>query len=118
LKYEPVSPPSSRRAISGGVIHPFMVRAHGEMAAMPGPTRLTDAEVYAMIDALGDVGGAIERARLDSLAKLYRDLGIEVSYRHGEDGGLATMDLRVDQQMCPRGICALTTTVRKRVSRA
>ena len=58
-------------------------------------TLLSDAEVYAMIDELGDVGAAIERARPDSLARLYRDLGIEVSYRHAEDGGLATIALRV-----------------------
>ena len=48
-----------------------------------------------MIDALGDVGGALKRAQPDSLVKLYRDLGIEVSYRRREDGGVATIALRV-----------------------
>jgi DNA invertase Pin-like site-specific DNA recombinase len=76
--------------------------ARAEMAAVPAVTRLTDAEVYAMIDALGDVGEAIEGARPESLARLYRDLGIEVSYRHREDGGLATIALRV-VSVCVRG---------------
>ena len=36
---------------------------------------LDSAEAYAMIDSFGDVGAAIEQARPDSLAKLYRDCG-------------------------------------------
>jgi hypothetical protein len=52
--------------------------AHAEVEAVPPSTRLEAAEVYPMIDALGDVGGALKRAQPDSLVKLYRDLGIEV----------------------------------------
>lgn len=40
------------------------------MAAVSPSSLLDAAEVYAMIDALGDVGGAIKGARPDSLAKL------------------------------------------------
>jgi hypothetical protein len=65
------------------------------LAAEPPSSRLDVAEVYAMIDALGDVGEAIKDARPDSLAKLYKELGIKVSYRHEESGGEAVISLVV-----------------------
>jgi hypothetical protein len=40
------------------------------LASAPPSDRLDVAEVYAMIDALGDVGQAIKAARPDSLTKL------------------------------------------------
>lgn len=95
-----VDPAAVRDAINAAQAQRETARA--ELAAVPGTARLTDAEIYAMIDALGDVGGAIESARPDSLAKLYRDLGIEVIYHHGEDGGLATIGMRVVSG-CVRG---------------
>jgi hypothetical protein len=45
-----------------------------ELANQPKATGLDAAEVYAMIDSLGDIGAVIGRARPESLAKLYRDL--------------------------------------------
>ena len=60
-----------------------------------------------MIDALGDVGGALKRAQPDSLVKLYRDLGLEVSYRRREDGGVATIALRVVNERVRGGTCSL-----------
>jgi hypothetical protein len=77
---------------------------HAAVEAVPPSTRLEAAEVYAMIDALGDVGGALERAPPDSLIKLYRDLGIEVSYRHRDDGGVATIALRVVNERVRGGL--------------
>jgi len=88
-----VDPGAVKEAINGAQAEREAARAEVESA--PTPNHLEAAEVYAMIDALGDVGGAIERARPDSLIKLYRDLGIEVSYQHLEDGGVATIALRV-----------------------
>jgi hypothetical protein len=46
-----------------------------------------------MIDSFGDVGTMIEQARPDSLAKLYRDLRLEVRNRHAMDGGEASPQL-------------------------
>jgi hypothetical protein len=83
--------------------------AHAAVEAVPPSTRLEAAEVYAMIDALGDVGGALERAPPDSLIKLYRDLGIEVSYRHRDDGGVATIALRVVNERVRGGTCTLAS---------
>jgi hypothetical protein len=41
------------------------------------PSSLIEAEVYAMVDSLGDVGAALSGGSLDKLARLYRDLRLE-----------------------------------------
>jgi hypothetical protein len=71
------------------------------------------AEVYAMIDSLGDVDAVIHQAEPDSLAKLYRDLRLQVSYRHSAGGGEATATISVGNE-CVRG----GTPTRKRGRRA
>ena len=48
-----------------------------------------------MVDALGDVAQAIKDVRPNSLTKLYKELGIKVSYRHEESGGEAVISLVV-----------------------
>lgn len=88
-----MDPGAVKEAINGAQAEREAARAEVESA--PKLARLEAAEVYAMIDALGDVGGALERAQPDSLIKLYQDLGIGVSYQHREDGGVATIALRV-----------------------
>ena len=65
------------------------------LAAQTPSSRLDVAEVYAMIDALGDVGEVIKDARPDNLTKLYKELGIKVSYRHEEGGGEAVISIVV-----------------------
>ena len=50
----------------------------------PDPTRLTDAEVYAMVDALGDVGAALNGANPDRMRKIYDSLRLEMVYDHDE----------------------------------
>lgn len=88
-----VDPSVVKDAINGAQAEREAARA--EVESVPTSTRLEAAEVYAMIDALGDVCGALERAQPDSLIKQYRELGIEVSYQHRDDGGVATIALRV-----------------------
>jgi DNA invertase Pin-like site-specific DNA recombinase len=73
-----------------------------ELANQPEATVLDVAEVYAMIDSLGDVGAVIGQARPDSLAKLYRDLGLEVHYRYAPEGAQATATIGVANE-CVRG---------------
>ncbi len=69
-------------------------RAH--LAQAPDrPPVMDTAEVYAMIDALGDVGTAIERAQPERLARLYRELDLDVRYLPADQGGVATLTLRV-----------------------
>jgi uncharacterized protein YPO0396 len=55
--------------------------AKAELDGAPAPTAVTDAEVYAMIDALGDVGAALKDAKPESLERLYRELRLELRYR-------------------------------------
>jgi hypothetical protein len=50
------------------------------MDGTPALNPLTDAEVYAMIDSLGDVGAALSDAREDSLANLYTGIDLQVRY--------------------------------------
>ena len=66
-----------------------------------------------MIDSLGDIGAVIGQARPESLAKLYRDLRLEVLYRQSPDGGEATATIGVANE-CVRG----GTRPRKRGRRA
>jgi hypothetical protein len=50
----------------------------------PDPTRLTDAEVYAMVDALGDVGASLNGASPDRMRKIYDTLRLEMIYDYSE----------------------------------
>jgi hypothetical protein len=45
-----------------------------ELANLPVATMITDAEIHAMIDSLGDVGAALIDAKPDSLSQLYQRL--------------------------------------------
>ncbi|HEY0695075.1 MAG TPA: zinc ribbon domain-containing protein [Kribbella sp.] len=49
-------------------------------AAGPGPTLLSGAEVYAMIDSFGDVGEALNRANPPRMRRLYDELRLEMIY--------------------------------------
>jgi hypothetical protein len=50
----------------------------------PDPARLTDAAIYAMVDSLGDVGAALNRANPDRMCKIYDSLRLEMVYDHDE----------------------------------
>ena len=50
----------------------------------PDPARLTDAEIYAIVDSLGDVGAALNRANPDRMCKIYDSLRLEMVYDHDE----------------------------------
>jgi hypothetical protein len=58
--------------------------AWAELEGAPAPTLITDAEVYAMVDSLGDVGAALKDADTDSLERLYRELGLGLCYQPHE----------------------------------
>jgi hypothetical protein len=49
---------------------------------------LDAAEVYAMIDSLGDVTRGTSPAELEKLAELYATLRVEMTYHH-EDNAIA-----------------------------
>ena len=52
---------------------------------------LTDAEVYVMIDTLGDVGNALSSANSDNLRKLYEQLRLELIF----DGDARTAEVTI-----------------------
>ncbi len=54
--------------------------ARAELDGTPAPDALTPAEVYAMIDSLGDVGGALNEADPERLEQPYEALRLEMTY--------------------------------------
>ncbi len=69
--------------------------ARAELDGAPVTAELAAAEVYAMVDILGDVGAAITDARPERLSRLYRELGLERRYEPGEQAIYATARPRV-----------------------
>ncbi|WP_370942031.1 hypothetical protein AB5J62_23265 [Amycolatopsis sp. cg5] len=57
-----------------------MKLARAEPEHLPASATVEAAEVYAMLDSLGDVGGALNSGNPDRLAKLYGDLHLEMLY--------------------------------------
>jgi DNA invertase Pin-like site-specific DNA recombinase len=64
------------------------------------PSTITEAEVYAMIDSLGDVGAAIDRGQPETLAEVYAATNLQVSYE--PETATAEMSIRVNSA-CVRG---------------
>lgn len=70
--------------------------AQDELKHLPEVTTVDRAEVYARLDSLGDdVAAAIGSTRPDRLAKLYRDLGVQLRYHHEKETIVATVSPRV-----------------------
>jgi len=76
--------------------------ARAELAAVPSAEPLSDAEVYAMVDSLGDVGAALTDAKPERLARLYADLRLDLRYEPGEKAVYASASPRVVSE-CVRG---------------
>ena len=76
--------------------------AHAELDGAPKPNLLTDAEVYAMIDSLGDVGAALSEAKPASLARLYTSLDLHVRYDPAED--LADLTIGLGRRVNSAGV--------------
>ncbi|WP_093420201.1 recombinase family protein [Saccharopolyspora flava] len=54
--------------------------AQAELANAPKPDALTDADLHAVLDSLGDVGRALNRADPYKLQELYEKIGLEMTY--------------------------------------
>ena len=95
----------------------------------PDPARLTDAEIYAMVDSLGDVGAALNRANPDRMCRIYDSLRLEMVYDRDEravdvavkplgglvrvsEGGLELSRRRSCPVSAGAGRCRLSCTVR------
>ncbi len=87
--------------------------ARAELNNAPAPDALTDAEVYAMIDSLGDVGAALHGAKPERLAKLYELVGLQVRYEPNACTADVTIQpvSRVNSVRVRGGTCTLTTRI-------
>ena len=83
--------------------------ARAELDGAPAPTTLTEAEVYAMIDSLGDVGATLADARPERLSQLYQNLRLELRYEPRERAVVVTASPRVVSECVRGGTCTLTT---------
>jgi len=83
--------------------------ARAEQQHNPSVQALSRAEIDAMIDYLGDVGGALSGADPAQLEELYRSLRLEVICEPGER--IAQVSIRPGRgsQRVRGGTCALTT---------
>jgi hypothetical protein len=76
--------------------------ARAELDGTPAPNLLTDAEVYAMVDSLGDVGAALSDAKEVSLADLYTAIDLKVRYEPAEDS--ADVGIRLGRRVNSAGV--------------
>jgi hypothetical protein len=65
------------------------------------PTSLADAEVYAMVDSLGDVGMALADDAGERLANLYSALDLQVRYEPASN--VADVGLRLGRRVNSAG---------------
>lgn len=84
--------------------------ARAERAGAPAPNLLDRAEVYAMLDMLGDVGHELTRARPHKLQALYEAVDLEMIYQHEERA--VDVSIRPARRVSAGvrgGTCTLTT---------
>ncbi|WP_306996316.1 hypothetical protein [Amycolatopsis thermophila] len=76
--------------------------ARAELKGAPAPAAVTDAEIHAMIDSLGDVGAKLKEADPGALTQLYGELGVGLLYEPKGRTVIATVSPRV-VSACVRG---------------
>jgi len=85
--------------------------ARAEQQHNPSVQALSRAEIDAMIDYLGDVGGALNGAEPAHLEELYGSLRLEVIYEPGEGIAQVSIGPGRGSERVRGGICTLATTV-------
>jgi hypothetical protein len=111
-----------RAAIEAGVDPAALVesinQAHAQRAATrteleadtPAPNALSDTEIYAMIDSLGDIGHALNQADPTRLQELYEALRLEMIYdAHTRTVDVTIQPTRRGSARVRGGTCTLTT---------
>jgi hypothetical protein len=83
--------------------------AHAELTNTPAPSAITEAEIYAMIDSLGDVGAALNSSKPESLAELYKATDLQVCYE--PENSTAEVSIRVNSACVRGGLCPLTQLI-------
>jgi hypothetical protein len=83
--------------------------ARVELEHRPATATFGRAEVYAMLDSLGDVSRALNSRRPERVAQVYRDLRLELRYDKEKETVDATVSPRVVNVCVRGGTCALST---------
>jgi DNA invertase Pin-like site-specific DNA recombinase len=83
--------------------------ARAELDNAPAPSAVTAADVYAMIDSLGDVGAALKDAKPERLAELYKATDLHVCYE--PKTSTAEVSIRVNSVRVRGRNCTLFTLV-------
>ncbi|GAA3104881.1 hypothetical protein GCM10010464_80080 [Pseudonocardia yunnanensis] len=68
-----------------------------------------DVDGTAEVHAPGDVHAALDLAKSQRLARLYKELDVTVRFRPTDEGGRATLRMSVADECVRGGTCALTT---------
>jgi hypothetical protein len=85
--------------------------APAELAVVrPDPWDLSESEVYAMVDSLGDIGASLNRADAARMQKIYKSLHLELIYDNDERDRCGDQALRgatgdVRGATCALAIC-------------
>ncbi|GAB2996405.1 recombinase family protein [Amycolatopsis acidiphila] len=85
--------------------------ARAELDGVAPPTAVSEAEVYAMIGALGDVAAALKHAKPEVLEQLYDRLNVELLYEPKGRTVLASVTPRVVSECVRGGSCTLSTRI-------
>ena len=83
--------------------------AQAEFDNSSDPTVIGEAEVYAMVDSLGDVGSVLKKAKPDTLGRLYENLNIDLKYKPHARIVEATITPRVVSARVRGRTCTLFT---------
>ncbi|WP_436498177.1 recombinase family protein [Actinokineospora sp. HUAS TT18] len=85
--------------------------ARAELDNAPASNLMDAAEVYAMLDSLGEVAHALSGTDLDALTALYRSANLELKYENAKEAVYVTASVRVNSE-CVRGV--IRTRVRRK----
>jgi DNA invertase Pin-like site-specific DNA recombinase len=78
--------------------------AKAELESARKPGGISDAEIWAMIDSLGDVGAALSGAKPESLANLYEAVDLQVCYDQAANAAdVIIQPMRRVNSKCVRG---------------
>jgi hypothetical protein len=78
--------------------------ARAELLNASLPDTFSDAEIYAMIDGLGDIDATMAQAKPASLSHLYQQLRLQLRYEPGEPAIYVTAQPRVDSARVRKGV--------------
>jgi recombinase-like zinc beta ribbon protein len=83
--------------------------ARAELDNAPAPSAVTEADVYAMIDSLGDVSAVIKDGSTERLANVYATTDLQVCYE--PETSTAEVSIRVNSARVRGRSCTLTTRI-------